>query len=507
MATRLAVVLVVLAHGSGARAGQLENSPYVWFSLPIDVTGLNWNAVPVSCEIDFTEILNRLKVPGAVDERSLRLYRVYPDGQEAEQPVQFSASPQPGPSGRRLLPGTAPAVSYLAETTAEESPRGAKVAGTLSWQRFYSGLPDKSRYRLQFGVLRAGRMIQVPFPPQNLRAFDDQGRATLLRSFPRMQIQPQWPLEGAVHLFDDRQLVTSYHVGPLLAGLGQPASVRRPFLYPVMGLDGVPLTEFGKPHDPTGSHAHHYSLWIAHASVAGRDFWSEKGGIIAHDQFELMEDGPVFCRLVNTTRWVFDKTECLRERRSLVVYPAGADSRLMDLELEFAPAGSQAVELGKTTFGFLAVRVAQSMTPFDGGGEILNARGDRNEQGAHLKRAEWLDLSGPVAPAKVDHPDPNRVLPPVWGGIALFDHASNVNHPTVWHCRNDGWAGASFSAEKPYTLKPGVRLRLRYRIILHRGNALEAQVARHYNDGYRPDPTIRLGTPTKIDSRPLLSLH
>jgi hypothetical protein len=289
-------------------------------------------------------------------------------------------------------------------------------------------------------------------------------------------------------------LITSYHVGPPLANAGQPGGTRRPFFYPVLGPGGAPLTEFGKPHDPTGSHAHHYSLWIAHASVAGRDFWSEKGGVVAHDQWDLMEDGPVFCRLVQTTRWVFDKTECLRERRSLTVYPADAQFRLADLDLEYTPAGAQAVELGKTTFGFLAVRVAQSMTPFDGGGEILNARGDRNEQAAHLKRAEWLDQSGPTAPASAD-PDDDRAAPPLWSGIAVFDHPRNPNHPTVWHCRNDGWAGASFSAEKPCSLKPGERLRLRYRLLLHRGNAEEAQVARHYRDGYAAEAAIHVGEP------------
>ena len=119
------------------------------------------------------------------------------------------------------------------------------------------------------------------------------------------------------------------------------------------------------------------------------------------------------------------------------------------------------------------------MTGGGGAGEIINARGQRNEQAAHLQRAEWIDLSGPIGPGK-------------WGGLALLDHPGNLNHPTGWHCRNDGWAGAAFNMEQPYTLKPGATLRLRYRIHLHRHDAAAGEVARRYEE-YRAKPVVQLG--------------
>jgi hypothetical protein len=314
-----------------------------------------------------------------------------------------------------------------------------------------------------------------------------------------MQIHPQWPLDGMVHLSEQQQLITSYHLGPTRdQAKATPCVVRRPFLYPVIGPDGIPLTEFGKPHDPTGSHAHHYSLWIAHANVAGQDFWSEKGGVIAHEQLELQEDGPVFCRLGQTTRWIREQIEYLRERRIVTVYRGAPDFRLLDLELNFAPSGSQTVEFGKTTFGFVAVRVAQSMTPFDGGGEILNARGDRNEHSAFCKRAEWLDQSGPIADGASSESGGAATARVRWGGIAVLDHPGNPNHPTAWHCRNDGWAGAAFNAEGSTTLRAGEQLRLRYRLHLHRHNAVDGQVAQRYAE-YRAQPTIRLGPAAQVE--------
>jgi hypothetical protein len=295
-----------------------------------------------------------------------------------------------------------------------------------------------------------------------------------------MQIRPPRPLDGAVHVYADEQLVTTYRLGPRSAVL-DPASptIRRPFLYPVNGPDGIPLTGFGKPHDPTGSHDHHYSLWVAHASVNKRDFWGEKGGIIFHKRLDHTEDGPVFCRLIQTTGWAFAGAELLQERRTLTVYRTPKEFRLLDIELELTPAGADAVTLDKTSFGPLAVRVAPSLSVFDGGGEIRNERGDRNERGAHLKHACWIDQSGPVAAGK-------------WGGVALFDHPENPNHPTGWHCRNDGWAGAAFCMEGPYTIRPGEKLRLRYRVHLHRGDTAAGEVARRYEE-YRARPTVRVG--------------
>jgi hypothetical protein len=496
LARSLLAVSAFLVAGSWSPREAGAEGLHEWFALPIEVTGLPPNAdfVPVSCPIDFSAILARLKVSGAVDERSVRLLRVLADGRDQEEPVQFTPDPQPGSKTRRLLAGTTSQVSYLAEYPAGETPE-VKVAGRLAWIAQSDGRGSQ-RYRLEFGVLRAGRMIQVPFPPQNLRAFDAEGRASPIRWFPHMQIRPQWPLDGVVHVTDHGSLVTSYHLGPGAVQAGAAPAVRRPFFYPVNGPGGVGLTDFGKPHDPTGSHAHHYSLWIAHASVGGRDFWSERGGIIAHRQLDLLEDGPVFCRLVQTTRWISQGAEVLSEGRALVVYAAARDFRLLDLDLEFSPAGSLPVELGKTTFGFLAVRVAQSMTPFDGGGEILNANGDRNEQAAHLKRARWLDQSGPIAAGIPGEGTGESVLPQGpstrWGGIAIFDHPANVNSPTGWHCRNDGWACAAFNMSGPFTIPAGGTLRLRYRLLLHAHNAFDAGVARRYAH-YASQPAVQVG--------------
>jgi len=497
---RIAVAVAMLFIACGRLAAAEPPDTHRRIRVPLVVENLPAHAafVPVSCEIDFTAILDRLKVPGAVDGRSLRLFRLLPDGREVEEPVQLAMQDQPRARQRRLLPDTTPKVSYLAEYAAS-APASQKQAATLTWVA-QADAHGRQACRLSFGVALRGRLVQVPYAPHELIAFDEQGRGAPPRYFARMQIRPQWPLDGVVHLLDHRELVTSYHTGPTPQQVASGAvGIRRPFLYPVNGPDGVSLTEFGKPHDPTGSHGHHYSLWVAHNKVGGQDFWSERGGTIAHEQFPVQEDGPICCRLVQNVRWMALGKDYLRERRSWTAYRSAGDFRLIDVDMQFNPPQQEPVELGQTSFGFLAVRVAQSMTPFDGGGEIVNARGDRNEQSAHLKHAEWIDLAGPVAPGD-DDPSPARGdrAPAAlrWNGVAVFDHPANAGYPTAWHCRNDGWAGASFNAEGPYTIRPGEPLHLRYRICLHRHDARRAALDRRFAE-YAARPSVQVGEPAE----------
>ena len=447
--------LFKLTHGLEGCKIMLNKDRYNWFSIPIEVKNIPINAefVPVSYHVDFRKILDDINQPGMIDERSLRLFRIESDGAEIEEKFQFSPDIQQRHPKRPI--------SSEGWHIGEE-PAGLGLSGFLTW----IGKGRVCKYKLVFGIPKDGFIIQAPFLPNNFRHFDKDGRSTPVRWFPTMQLRPQWRLDGVINVLQNENLFTTYHVGPISH---ENATTRRPYFYPVNGSDGISLTELGKPHDPTGSHAHHYSLWIAHANIDGADFWSEKGGLICHEQFELMEDGPIFARLIQKNRWIIQGETKLLERRILTFYDTPEDFRLMDVDLELSANGSKPVELVKTPFGFLAARVAQSMTAFDGGGEIINSNGQRNEQYAHWKRAQWIDQSGPIAQDK-------------WGGIALMDHPDNPDHPTQWHCRNDGWAGASFNLNKSWIILPGTPLKLKYRVHLHKYDALGGEVARRYEE-------------------------
>ena len=274
---------------------------------------------------------------------------------------------------------------------------------------------------------------------------------------PRMQALPL-PYQQ-VSLQRDGVELTRYHYGPTL---------ERPFLYPVIGPAGRSLTRMGHPHDPVG-HGHHDSVWTSHHAVNGRDFWTNTSGCrIVHVRIESLEDGDDRAALTARNAW---KTKTgivlLNERRTVAVRPLKARDWLLVVDLELAAAGKKAVTLGKTPFGVFSVRMAKSLGVHDGGGTIRNSAGGVDEKGVFWKRAKWVDYSGAIKNGVVE-------------GLTLLDHPANVNHPSYFHVRNDGWMGASLTFDGPRTIKPGTPLRLRYGLYVHAGLPTPAAIEKQW---------------------------
>ncbi len=232
--------------------------------------------------------------------------------------------------------------------------------------------------------------------------------------------------------------------------------LKRPFLYPVIGPSGRTLTRMGHPHDPV-THSHHNSVWLAHAKVNGVDFWSDGGkGRIVHQRLEKLTDGDDAASATTFNVWIDEAKQqtLLAERRRITVVPKeeGAALIVIDCQLE----AKTDVIFGKTPFGFLGVRMAKNIGVRDGGGTIRNSAGGVNEKEVLWKPAKWVDYSGAVTR------DVKRRE-----GIAIFDHPHNPNHPCIFHVRDDGWMGASFSFAAPVELANGKTLRLRYGLYVH----------------------------------------
>jgi hypothetical protein len=265
---------------------------------------------------------------------------------------------------------------------------------------------------------------------------------------PRVQARPE-PRHGVSFVVDDK----------LLLGLDGGAGMRRPFLYPVLGPTGVPLTRMGHPHDPV-SHSHHNSVWIAHADVGGTTFWADDGGTIEVARITRLEDGDDRAAVELEAAWrAGDAGVLLRERRRVSLVPLAADLWRIDVETELRAADAP-VPLGATAFGMLAVRVARSIGVKDGGGRIVNSEGSVNEAGCFRKPARWVDYTGPVT-ATVDE------------GITLMDHPDNLHHPVEFHVRDDGWMGAATTFRGGHTIEPAAPLRLRHGLLVH-GAATDA---------------------------------
>jgi hypothetical protein len=233
----------------------------------------------------------------------------------------------------------------------------------------------------------------------------------------------------------------------------------RPFVFPVIGPSGRSLTRMGHPHDPIG-HSHHNSFWITHNDVNGIVFWSDKGeGKILHQRVERLEDGNDECAVLSVNHWVAREGKVLLEERRRTAVRALPDKEwllLLDVELH---AKGAPVTFGKSAFGLVGVRMAKTLGVNDGGGTIRNSEGhvdEKGDQGCFWKRAKWCDYSGPITTTASE-------------GLTLMDHPANVNHPTHFHVRVDGWMGSSLSFDGPLTIETGKPLRLRYGLYIHAG--------------------------------------
>jgi hypothetical protein len=167
-----------------------------------------------------------------------------------------------------------------------------------------------------------------------------------------------------------------------------------------------------------------------------------------------LSDGDEFASLGARNRWMIDGVLKLEEYRQYRVQPLAGGETLVVVDIELHGPQKE-VTLGKTPFGIFAVRVAKSMGVHDGGGRIRNSEGGVNEEGVFWKQARWCDYSGAIDDQSIE-------------GILLMDHPANINHPTVFHVRNDGWMGASLTFDGPLAIEPGKPLLLRYGLYIHR---------------------------------------
>ena len=227
----------------------------------------------------------------------------------------------------------------------------------------------------------------------------------------------------------------------------------------------------GHPHDPQ-SHSHHNSVWISHADVGGVNFWADRGksplGRIVQQSIEALDDGPAAASMLTVNAWLApDGKPVLRDRRRAEVRPLADGGWMLLVDLQLESPGDKPVELGKTPFGILGVRMAKTIGVHDGGGRILNSAGQINEREMFRKPARWADYSGPVT---------NQLR----GGVSLLDHPGNPGHPTPFHVRDDGWMGPCLTLDRTLAIEPGKPLRLRYALWVHVGVPAAADVQRRW---------------------------
>jgi len=246
----------------------------------------------------------------------------------------------------------------------------------------------------------------------------------------------------------------------------------KPILWPLVGPDGVELTRAHPMREVAGEkqdHIHQRSCWFTHGSVNGVDFWSENPGhgSIKSTSIEL-ESGPAGTILVTSNDWLGPDGQKICEDHRRIRFAADDERRFVDFDIRVqASAGS--VTFGDTKEGSFGIRVPTAMdvdNKVNPGGKIVNSEGQTDEA-AWGKPAKWVDYSGIVAEKPM--------------GIAIFNHPTSFRYPTHWHVRPYGLFAANpfglhdyhgtTTSEGEHTIPAGAEMRLRYRVVLHRGAA------------------------------------
>jgi Methane oxygenase PmoA len=283
------------------------------------------------------------------------------------------------------------------------------------------------------------------------------------------------------------ELVARYHKGP---------EVAKPYFWPLNAPGGVPVTrgwpmQKGLPKE-TADHVHQKSAWFCHGDVipegielkqkvkgvTGVDFWSETpnhGKIVCVSVGEPVTVGAATKVATNNEWRTADGIKILDEVRVITVRDLG-DTRLIVLEIDLH-ASVCPITFGDTKEGSMGVRVNDEIKVKGGNGTYMNAAGETNEKGVWGRRSDWNDYFGKVGDATV--------------GIAVFDDPRNKQR-SCWHSREYGLMsanpfgrnGAGFPDVKGQTelvkLAKGDHLKLRYGILLHRGDAKAGKVAEHF---------------------------
>jgi hypothetical protein len=267
------------------------------------------------------------------------------------------------------------------------------------------------------------------------------------------------------------------------------------YYYPVLGPGGVSLTRswpMENPPDEEHDHLHHRSMWFSHGLVNGVDFWTEQApgkgeaknslGKIVFEKVLEAKSGADAGVLTTLQKWVApDGSIPVTSTQTLRVYQRPKNERLFDFEVTLT-AGDKDVVFGDTKEGTFGIRLAESMRlkqpKAPGNGHILNSEGLRDEKvwGQHAK---WVDMSGP-ADGKTY-------------GVAIFDHPSNLRHPTRWHARDYGLFAANPFCEvemdktQPkgagdYKLAAGKSVTFKYRVLLHEGDGDADKLAERFDE-------------------------
>ena len=254
------------------------------------------------------------------------------------------------------------------------------------------------------------------------------------------------------------------------------------YIHPLYGLDGEILTE-----DFPEDHRHHRGIfWAWHQILVGDkdvgDGWSLED--IAWDVYDAritaFDSGTVELRVEvfwKSPLWTDsegEQTPFLKETATIRVHPTSGDIRKIDFEISLL-ALEDGVRIGgannKKAYGGFStrIRLPKDISFTGQGGDVVPLT-------TPVEGGPWLDFSGGLQ-------EGGQV-----SGLAVLCHRSLPGYPQVWILRRNGsMQNAVYPGREPILLSRQEPLVLRYRLIVHRGDAQQIDLDKlqaQYNAEY-----------------------
>lgn len=235
-----------------------------------------------------------------------------------------------------------------------------------------------------------------------------------------------------------------------------------PFFYPVNGPSDASVTSIRNANYP-----HHSSIFFGCDRVNGGNYWQEglERGQITSLKAIIKESGGERVVIENECVWHRkDAGAPIKDKRLITISSPAPDKYQLDFDVTMEMLMD--VKIEKTNHSLFSVRIDPDLAVINGG-IMVDAEGQQGEKNTFGKGSPWIDCHGERF-GKTE-------------GIAILQHPSNMWYPSPWFTRDYGF----FSPTPMYwpendqytTLSKGEAIQLRYRVIVHSGDHLEAGIA------------------------------
>lgn len=257
--------------------------------------------------------------------------------------------------------------------------------------------------------------------------------------------------------------------GVLLTNYILSENEKYPFFFPVNGPSGASVTSMRN-----GNYPHHSSLFFGCDRVNGGNYWQEglERGQILPFRADILESGGDRVVIENENIWRRPMAAApIRDIRTITVTAPSKDLFQMDFNIVMEMLEDVTIE--KTNHSLFSIRMDPDLAVINNG-TMVNAEGDTGEKGTFGKRSPWMDYHG----SRLGQTE----------GIAILQHPTSEWYPSPWFTRDYGFFSPTPmywpDNEEDLVLEKGRQVELRYRVLIHSGDHIQAAIAIQF-ENYR----------------------